>query len=992
MHEMSLLMEKKYWKSLDDLNNSPQKDYTEDHLYVNKNEMADLVEEKSLNASSSRRDFLKLCGFSIATSAFIAGCERPVQKAIPYFFKPEEVTPGQANYYASSFFDGDDYGSILVKVRDGRPIKIEGNDLSVLSGGRASARIQSTVLELYDTARFRQPLENGTASGWEYVDGKVIQGLDYASSSGGKTVLLTGTVISPSTESIIRDFLDEKPRSEWIQYDSLSFSAMLEANNLCFNRKVIPYMHFDRADMIVGFGADFLGTWLMPVTFAGQYARGRRVSEENPRMSRHIQLESCMTITGAAADERIPVKPSQVKHVLRYLYDRIRGATPDSVPGFDVTLDRIASEMEENRGRSLLVCGYNDIDVQVLVNGINYLLGNYGRVIDFTSPVRLRRGEDAAIERLIGEMNSGEVSALIIHNVNPVFDHPDGKAFAKGMEMVGLKISLAAAMDETSALCDFVCPDSHYLESWGDAMPVTGQYSLQQPVIRPLGDTRQMQDSLLKWSGEEDDYHTYLKNFWQRSVFGLPEAGKVFDDRWNDCLQKGVFTADIPEGQQPSLNDSYLAGISPETVVPEGEGSLEMEIIQSIAVGSGKHANNPWLQELPDPLSKVSWSNYLAVSPSDAEDLLIETGDIVRIDGDIRIPVLVQPGQAAGTVSAAMGYGRRIAGKVAEGVGVNVMPLSGFTDGRIDYRGRITSFEKTGERQKMALSQTHHSMEGRAIVRETSLEEYRINPYAGNEMRQKIQDHMYTLYDEVKFEGLHWAMAIDLNACTGCSACVIACQAENNIPVVGKEEVYRRRIMHWMRIDRYFSGEKDNPSVHFIPVMCQHCDNAPCENVCPVAATNHSDEGVNQMTYVRCIGTKYCINNCPYKVRRFNWFNYARSDDYNTYMNDETGRMVLNPDVTVRERGVVEKCSFCIQRIQEAKIRAKTENRVLKDNEIMPACVQTCPSKAIVFGNIADENSRIAEIFRDKRNYHLLEELHTLPSVGYLTRIKNKQS
>ncbi len=985
-------MKKKHWKSLEELNGRQQQDYVGDHLYVNKNEMSGLIEEKSLNTSSSRRDFLKLCGFSIATSALIAGCERPVQKAIPYLFKPEEITPGKANYYASTFFDGDDYGSILVKVRDGRPIKIEGNDLCPLSDGSASARIQASVLELYDSARFRHPMEDGSQVSWEYADKRVIDGLRSAAESGGKTVLLTGTVISPSTKSIINKFLQKQPGFQWVQYDPLSFSAVLEANRICFNSRVVPSYRFDNAQLIVGFSADFLGTWLMPATFAGQYAGGRRVPAEDPQMSRHIQFESSMSITGAAADERIQVKPSQVKGVLRYLYDRLRGSMPVSIPGFDATLDRIAAELDENRGRSLLVCGINDIDIQVLVNGINYLLGNYGPVIDFMSRIGLRNGDDAAMERLIAEMKNGEVSALLIHNVNPVFDHPDGEGFGQGMERVGVKISLAPSKDETSALCDFVCPDNHYLESWGDAIPVTWQYSLQQPAIRPLGDTRQMQDSMLKWLGEEVDYYTYLRNYWQVSVFGLPEAGKEFDDRWNDCLQKGVFITSIPEGPQPSFNETHLAEIPSGSTVPAGEGFFEMEITQSIAAGSGRHANNPWLQELPDPVSKLSWDNFLAVSPADAESLSLATGDIVRIDGDIRIAVLVQPGQAPGTVSAAMGYGRTIAGKVAEGVGVNVMPLAGFAGGCTDYRVNISTPERTGEKHKMALSQTHHSMEGRAIVRETTLGEYRGNRSAGNEMRQKILDHMYTLYEEVKFDGLHWAMAIDLNACTGCSACVIACQAENNIPVIGKEEVYRRRIMHWMRIDRYYSGESDNPTVHFMPVMCQHCDNAPCENVCPVSATNHSDEGINQMAYVRCIGTKYCINNCPYKVRRFNWFGYARSDKYNSYMNDETGRMVLNPDVTVRERGIVEKCSFCIQRIQEAKIEAKNEGRVLSDEELLPACAQTCPSKAIIFGNIADKNSRIYKAFQDKRNYHLLEELHTLPSVGYLTRIRNKQS
>ncbi len=984
-------MKPKYWKSLEELEGSPQKDYIEDHLYVNKNEVVDLVTGESPGISSSRRDFLKLCGFSVATSALIAGCERPVQKAIPYLFKPEEIVPGTSNYYASTFYDGDDYGSILVKVRDGRPIKIEGNDLSSLSKGTASARIQASVLELYDTARFSQPEENGAGVNWEHADMRVMEGLNSAGASGGKTVVLTGTNIGPSTSAIIRGFLEKQPRSEWVCYDPVSFSAMLEANSLCFNRRVIPSMHFDKAGMIVGFGADFLGTWLMPVTFSGQYAEGRRLVSENPQMSRHIQFESSLSITGAGADQRVMVKRSQVKNILVYLYERLQGSNPQPIPGFESILDTVASELQENAGRSILVCGYNDTDIQVLINAINYLLGNYGSTIDITRPVNLRQGDDKAMQALVDEMNRGEVSALFIHNVNPVFDWTGGEGFVRGLEKVQLKVSLAGAGDETSSRCDYVCPESHYLESWGDAEPVRGQYSLQQPVIRTLGDTRQMQESFLIWSGETGGYPAYLKNFWETNLFALAENETSFTNFWNDCLQKGVFEISHPSEQLPPFNSQYLPVILNRTEAM-GTGGVELEITQSVAIGSGKHANNPWLQELPDPVSKLSWDNYLAVSPSDAGSMSLVTGDIVNVNDTIRIPVLVQPGQAPGTVSAAMGYGRSVAGKVAEGVGVNVMPLSGFINGCVNYHAPVFSLEKTGGKHKMALSQTHHSMEGRAIVRETTLGEYRKDPSAGNEMRKEIQGHMYTLYDEVKFDGLHWAMAIDLNACNGCSACVIACQAENNIPVIGKEEVYRRRIMHWMRIDRYYSGDIGNPSVHFMPVMCQHCDNAPCENVCPVAATNHSDEGLNQMAYVRCIGTKYCINNCPYKVRRFNWFNYTKSDEYNTYMNDKTGRLVLNPDVTVRERGIVEKCSFCIQRIQEAKIMAKVERRVLRDEELMPACMQTCPSKAIVFGNIADENSRIASLYKDKRNYHLLEELHTLPSVGYLTKVKNKDS
>ncbi len=973
---------------MEELANNSSNDYLEDHDHVNKSGVQDLLQEASNDTFSSRRDFLKFFGFSIASSALIAGCEQPVNKAIPYLFKPEEVIPGKSNYYASTFFDGDDFSSILVKVRDGRPIKIEGNDLA---GEGTSSRMQASVLELYDTSRLSQPVEGSNNITWEEADQRIAEGLNSLSRSGKKTVILTGTVISPSTRQIISEFVDYYPGMEWIQYDPLSFSAMLEANSAFFKRRVIPSIYFDKAELIVSFGADFLGTWLMPVRFARQYAEGRRVNGDNPSMSRHVHFESSLSLTGANADERIPVRTDQLHNILVYLYEKLRGNNPASLPGYENVVDELADQLKEKAGRSIIVCGYNDKTLQELVNGINLLLGNYGQTLDINRPVYLRSGNDAAMHNLTQEMNRGEIGALLIHNVNPVYDLPDGEDFARGLEKVELKVSMAMAQDETSVLCDFVCPDHHYLESWGDAEPVRGYYSLQQPVIRPLGNTRQLQDNLLLWSGEATGYHDYLKNFWENNIFPLTGVSASFVDFWNDCLQKGILELPYIDEPQPSVSQQSISDLlSGLPAAPENDGMLVMEICQNIAIGSGRHANNPWLQELPDPVSKICWDNYLAVSPSDARSLFLSSGDVVLLNNKLRIPVLVQPGQASGTVSAAMGYGRRVSGKVARGVGVNVMPLGSYRDGYIQYGFSVSSIEKTGEEHKLAHTQTHHSMEGRAIVREASLREYRNNPYAGNEMRKKVLDHKYTLYDEVEHTGLHWAMSIDLNACTGCSACATACQAENNIPVIGKDEVYRRRIMHWIRIDRYYSGESDNPSVHFMPVMCQHCDNAPCENVCPVAATNHSDEGLNQMAYVRCIGTKYCINNCPYKVRRFNWFNYTGSDDFDFHMNNEKGRLVLNPDVTVRERGIVEKCSFCIQRIQEAKIKAKAENRVLGEDEITPACAQACPSKAIVFGNIADKNSRIYKLFREKRNYHLLEELHTLPSVGYLTRIKNK--
>jgi MoCo/4Fe-4S cofactor protein with predicted Tat translocation signal len=616
-------MDKKYWKSLEELKGSSGGDYLNDHKYVNKNEMADLVGEESLQTSSSRRDFLKLCGFSIAASALVAGCERPVQKAIPYLFKPEEVTPGMSNFYASTFFDGDDYSDILVKVRDGRPVKVDGNDLSPLTGGTAPARVQASVLGLYDSSRLRHPEEKGNVVTWEYADKRIREELNSIEASGGKTVILTGSVISPSTVSVINGFLQKYPGTEWVCYDPLSFSAMLEANSLSFGKRAIPSMNFDKADVVAGFGADFLGTWLMPAAFAGQYAKRRSLSDENDIMSRHVQFESSFSITGAAADERIQVKPSQQRAIIRYLYDKLAGNRTTPTGELDAVVDLLAEELERNRGRSIVVCGLNDTGSQLLVNGINYLLGNYASTLDLSRTVNLRQGDDRAVKTLVDEMNRGEISALFISGVNPVYDYPEAEAFASGMERVKLRVSMAGSKDETSDLCDIICPVNHFLESWGDAEPVMGHYSLQQPVIRPMGNTRQMQESLLTWSGVNDDYLSFLKSYWERAIFPRTGAAQGFDSFWNECLQRGVL--DIPPGPEtePVFNHDSAAGYGYE-IAATGNDVYEMEIVQSIAIGSGKHANNPWLQELPDPLSKACWDNYLSVSPSDASRLSLD--------------------------------------------------------------------------------------------------------------------------------------------------------------------------------------------------------------------------------------------------------------------------------------------------------------------------------------------------------------------------------
>jgi MoCo/4Fe-4S cofactor protein with predicted Tat translocation signal len=970
---------KKYWKSLEEYNGQPEE---KGHDDINNLTALELLSGEISENKASRRDFLKWCGFSFMSAAVLASCESPVKKAIPFLNQPEELTPGMASWYASNFFDGKDFCPVVVKVRDGRPIMLEGNDLNHLTGKGMHARVQASVLSLYDTAgRYHQPFHNGDAMSWEKTDAEVLEKLK---ATDKEILLLTSTVISPSTIEAINKFKLRFPNARHVMYDAVSYSAMRQANMLSFGNNEIPFYRFDKAQLIIGFNADFLANWLMPVAFARQYSETRRIGKDKKTMSLHLQFESGMSVTGANADERFSIKPHEELQILQSVYRSLNGEGGSA----HLHTGKLVELIRKNENETLLVSGSNDPKIQTLVNAINSLAGSYGNTIDFTHSLNLCQGSDADLIDAVKRMESGNVGALIACNVNPVYDYP-GDDFKKALAKVDLKVSLTSALNETAEVSEYILPCPHYLESWDDVAPARGYFGITQPVINPLFDTRQFQDTLLLWSESGIAYKDLIQENWKNKIFTLQRNQSNFTAFWQDCLKEGVFAPEVETAATSAFNPSALNTVGALTsVTPTGEWSLVA--YECTALGDGRHANNPWLQELPDPLTKVCWDNFAAVSPTDAAAMDIKNGDFIKVNDALELPVVVQPGQAPGTISVALGYGRKRSGKVAEGVGVNVFGFTGFKDGYRVYSTSVDAPVKIRSKVQMALTQTHHSMEGRAIVRESVLPAWIEEPSSGNELHKYHEKHKVTLYPEVNYEAHHWALAVDLNRCTGCSTCVIACQAENNVPVVGRIEVLRRRIMHWMRIDRYYNGDADNPQVVFQPLMCQHCDNAPCENVCPVAATTHSDEGINQITYNRCVGTKYCMNNCPYKVRRFNWFEYARNKNFDYHMNDDIGRLVLNPDVTVRERGVVEKCSFCIQRIQEEKLRAKLENRQMRDGDVKPACMQACPSNALVFGDLNDPESEVSKLYKDERNYHLLEELHTLPTVGYLTKIRNK--
>ena len=1010
---------KTYFQGLGELANNPELEKFQ------KNEFAEQLpteaflgdEEKLSESSTSRRDFLKFLGFSTA-AASLAACEAPIQKVIPFVVKPEETIAGEANWYASSFYDGNDFASLLIKNREGRPIFLKTNDLC--DKGGINARVQASVLNLYDSARLQSPLANGEEASWSTVDTSIVKGLNAAKESGKQVVLLSSTIISPSTKAVIKEFVS-KYNAKHISYDVLSASAMLEANLESYGTRSLPTYHFDKADVVVSFAADFLGDWL-DTGHGKDYATKR--NPKSATMSRHFQFESNLSMTGANADYRTPVKASEMGLALVNLYNLIAtkaGASTVNVATSDysTSIKKAANDLWNAKEKSLVVAGGNDKNTHLVVNAINDLLSNNGSTIDFTKRSNLKQGNDADVATLISDMGAGKVGAVITYNVNPVYNLAQGSEFASALAKVDLSVSFAEKKDETAAVMNFVCPDHNYLESWGDANPYTGVSALVQPTINPLFNTRQAQASLMTWTGLGADFYSYVKNYWNNNILGSTS--------WNAALHDGVFMTKASE-KSVSNKASIVSAVASLSKI-SGD-SIDLVLYSKTGLGSGEFANNPWLQELPDPITKNTWDNYLTVSPRFAKELGLTNENVSNgaLDGDVvdltvngvtlRVPVLIQPGQAYKTVGLAVGYGRQGSGKAGDGVGVNAFV---FANGFNTTLSGATLTKVEGEVHGFASTQLHHTMMGRdRIVKETTLDAYKNDPTSGNE-QMLLATHKglkapekITLWEEHDRDVHWWNLSIDLNGCTGCGACVIACHAENNVPVVGKDEIRRSRDMHWLRIDRYYSSdmtqekaddegvsaidkflamevasEAETLEVVFQPVMCQHCNHAPCETVCPVAATSHSREGLNHMAYNRCVGTRYCANNCPYKVRRFNWFLYNQNDEFDYHMNNDLGRMVLNPDVVVRSRGVMEKCSMCIQKTQKTILDAKLDGRPIVDGEFQTACSNACSNGAMTFGDINDKESEITKLKENDRMYHLLESVGTKPNVMYQTKVRN---
>ena len=1023
---------------------------------------ADVLEnsEAVVEKDTNRRDFLKFLGFGIGAATVAAGCDIPVKRAIPYVIKPDEIVPGVATYYATTYVEGGDYCPILVKCREGRPIKIEGNDLSPMTKGGTSARAQASVLGLYDINRYKGPHTKSdgglTPVSWADLDTTVTKAL-----AGSRNIgIITNTILSPSAKAALADLTSKYPGAKVVTYDPVSAAAMLAANKQSFGEAVIPGYKFDKASVIVSFNADFLGTWISPVEYASDYVKGRRVDPKNPKMSRHIQVESHMSMTGSNADTRVLVKPSEMGAAIAFLHGKIAGGGGGA--GLNdrakAGLTKVASELKSAGSKGLVVCGSNNFAEQKMVNEINSAIGAVGNTVDFSTASFQRQGNESSLSAMVSAMSGGRIDAVIIWGANPAYDYANGTQFAEAMSKVKTKIALAYQPNETTSLCNIIAPTSHFLESWGDAQPKKGQLSLVQPTINlsPMYDSRQGGLSLIKWAGTapagDQPYLSYVQNFWKSNVFGSQSKFSSFNGFWDNALHDGVVqvngTINVPGFATEAHNF-----MNTQASKPSGQ-ELEIVFYEPVSIGNGQFASNPWLQEMPDPVARTSWGNYLAV-PVGFDGVKKFVGMNKLIDGDLvtltvagkamTVPVIQQFGMAPGTVALALGYGRTAAGKCGTGVGADVNSCLTNTNGLNQYYNtEVTLTGKVGREDHFSCVQYHHtigvkaedskgkvinadeatlgqtaygvgvvgyqgSLTERSIIYPTSLKELK----GSMERMHKAQhnfDHLNeaTLYPYDEYvadkysQGHHWGMHVDLNACIGCNACTVACMAENNVPVVGKKEVSRHHEMTWLRIDRYYFGDAENPNTVYQPMMCQHCDNAPCENVCPVNATNHSSEGLNQMAYNRCVGTRYCANNCPYKVRRFNWLDYTTADIFpgnqpnlvvgetgTPFGADNLTRMVLNPDVTVRARGVIEKCSFCVQRLQEGKLTAKTEGRRLQDSDVRSACQTACPTGAITFGDRNNKNGDLSKKLRSPLNYVALDEINVRSSVTYTMKVVN---
>ncbi|MCB0355780.1 MAG: TAT-variant-translocated molybdopterin oxidoreductase [Bdellovibrionales bacterium] len=1000
----------KYWMSLEQWRNDPQ--FQE---LIEREFKTSPFAPEDANSGWARREFLKLMGASLALTSF--GCVRQAQKIVPYAKRPEDIVPGIANYYASTVFDGNEVFGAVVKTREGRPIHIEGNESHPANRGGMSARAHAVLLNLYDPERLTEAKQNllndkktnrdTIGISWEKLDEKVVEVL-----KAGKSAFLTGSLNSPSTKALTKQFINNFNMNHYI-WEPLNHGSQRTAQKKSYGQEALPRPRFDKSKYTVALAADFLGTYLSPTEFTKQFSSSR---QPNEKMSKLVVFEPTMSLTGSNADQRFRVRPSQLVDVAMGLAYQIVIAQKQSLfasttaarealePFAEVynelgiakeSFVHIAEELWRHRGQSLVITGglvaetENAEQLHIAVNFLNSILGNDGKTIDYkNADYSSYQGSDEQLQKLVSDISTGKIKNLFIYGVNPIYSAPQALGLDQAFKKLENVIYIGTHLDETGLKANLVATEHHALENWGDAEVQTGVLSLQQPAIQPLYKTRSFQDSLLTWAKlanrdagmNSRNWYDYLEAKW-KTVHGQNRSRGIaksdFNEFWFRVKQEGVFDTSNQRESESSARSFITSAL--KSINKSTAKDFEFVSYETIGLRDGSLANVAWLQEFSDPVTRISWDNYLCISPKTASVEKLQEGQVVQLMvGGIakKVPIHIQPGQHDDVLALAVGYGRTAAGKVANGVGISVFDLAKVTDKGFVHSGLPIKLQKTDKFIPLANVQGHHTMEGRQIVVESTLEQYQKAP------DKVVHKHkVFSLWDKHQYPNNKWAMSIDLNSCTGCGTCTIACQSENNIPTVGKKYLLQGREMTWIRIDRYYVGTPEDPDTVYQPVACLHCDNAPCETVCPVAATVHSDEGTNDMIYNRCVGTRYCANNCPYKVRRFNWFSYTTIES--------PLHMALNPEVTVRHRGVMEKCTFCVHRIKDKKREALAAAKEFKASEVKTACQQSCPANAIVFGDMNDPDSDVSKAFKDERAYSLLEELNTVPSLRYKYKVRN---
>ncbi len=971
---------RQYWRSLNEL--------------AGTSEFRSWVEQEfpggtELLEGESRRNVLKLMAASFGLAG-LAACRRPVERIVPQAKGVEDLIPGKPLLYNTAFVQNGEVLGVVAEAHDGRPTKLEGMAGHPNSLGAATAYAQASILGVYDPDRSREVWRAGKAAKWEDWDAFAAGHFTPAKlGDGASLAIVSGRTASAALRAQVAAIQAKYPKARWVEYEAFGYDYAARAIEQVFGRPLEAQYRFDRADVVVSLDADFLSATEMPPAAVKQFSAKRRVEKPDDPMSRLYSIESRFTITGAMADHRVRVRPSEVDGAATLLARELGALAELNIfaPGdaAQKVLMAMVRDLKAHPGKSLVVAGpHQSLRVHLLALMINAVLGNIGQTVTFTEPVARQTG--ATLADLVRDLNGGLIQTVVLLETNPVFTAPADLDVAGALKRAAVSVHLGLERDETAAAAQWHLPAAHFLEAWGDAVAADGTLTIQQPLILPMnGGRSSLEVAAQISSGSMAKGYELVRRTVESQYFSVPAAkagGADSEKAWRQALHDGVLRT-RPAAEVKVSADPKKVSLPAPAPKPAG---LEVVFSPSPAVYDGRYANNAWLQEMPGPMTKLVWDNAALISPATARKLGLNDGDLVTLTRNgksVEIPAMRQPGLADDTVAVELGYGRKETGRVGRGVGFNAYAIR--TQDALGF-GRV-DLAKTGKTYPLVTTQEHHTMiepetgKSRPIVREGSLGEYREHPEFAKHMVHAPDESIYGWWDYSK--GYQWGMAIDLSACTGCNACVIACQSENNIPVVGKEQVSRGREMHWIRLDRYYTGSEDEATAVVQPLNCQQCENAPCESVCPVAATVHSPEGLNDMVYNRCVGTRYCANNCPYKVRRFNYLNYHKEMT-------EVEKMVSNPDVTVRMRGVMEKCTYCVQRIQEKKIQAKLEGRrAIRDGEVQTACQQTCPADAIVFGNINDPDSRVSKLKKQPRDYALLAEVNTRPRTTYLAKIRN---